>query len=185
MRNQMNFTLFALCALFLVARADAIAQKTVQASVAAVADRAAAPAFALADASGKVRHLADFRGRPVVVNIWATDCGGCKAELPEFVKLHQAYKGRGVTVIGVSMDIMYEDLKSAAEGWARVKPFAASHGLTYTILLDDGSVEKAFKVTALPATYLIDRDGRLAATYVGIVDAANLEANLKTLLAER
>jgi peroxiredoxin len=83
------------------------------------------------------------------------------------------------------MDIMYEDLKSAAEGWSRVKPFAASHGLTYPILLDDGSAEKAFKVTALPATYLIDRAGRIAATYVGIVDADNLDANLKAVLAER
>lgn len=185
MRLRMTFGAIAFCGLSLVARAGAIQQKTVQASVLATADRSAAPAFGLRDASGKVRHLADFRGRPVVLNIWATDCGGCKAELPEFVKLHQAYKSRGVTIIGVSMDIMYEDLKSAAEGWARVKPFAASHGLTYTILLDDGSVEKAFKVTALPATDVIDRDGRIAAVYVGMVDAANLEANLKTLLAER
>jgi peroxiredoxin len=83
------------------------------------------------------------------------------------------------------MDIMYEGLKSAADGWARVTPFAASHGLTYTILLDDGSVEKGFAVTALPATYLIDRAGRVAATYVGIVDADNLESNVKTILAER
>ena len=79
----------------------------------------------------------------------------------------------------------FSDLKSPAEGWARVTPFAASHGLTYPILLDDGSVEQAFKVTALPATYLVDRAGRIAATYIGVVDAANLEANIKVVLAER
>jgi len=131
-----------------------------------------------------MRHLSDYRGKPVVVNLWATDCGGCKAELPSFVTLSERYKGR-VTVVGVSMDVMYEDLKSAAEGWARVTPFAAAHGLKYPILLDDGSAEKGFNVTALPATYLVDRAGRLAAAYIGIVDAADLDANVKTLLAER
>ena len=120
----------------------------------------------------------------MVLNLWATDCGGCKIELPSFVALSRRYKGRA-TVVGVSLDIMYEDLKSAAEGWARVKPFAASHGLTYPILLDDGSAEKAFKVTALPATYLIDRSGRVAATYIGIVDAADLQSNVDRLLTER
>ena len=159
-------------------------QKTVRATIQATADRPPAPEFALGDASGKSRHLADYRGRPLVVNLWATDCGGCKLELPTFVALSRRYKGRA-TVVGVSLDIMYEDLKSPAEGWARVKPFAASHGLTYPILLDDGSVEKAFTVTALPATYLIDRTGHIAATYIGIVDEANLDANIKALLAER
>jgi len=185
MKRRISLAMLSAVFVSLVASTGAAQQKTVQASLQAIADRAAAPALSLADASGKATRLTDYRGHPVVVNLWATDCGGCKAELPEFVKLHQAYKSRGVTVVGVSLDIMYEDLKSAAEGWARVKPFAASHGLTYPILLDDGSVEKGFKVTALPATYLIDREGRIAATYVGIVDAANLEANLEAVLAER
>jgi peroxiredoxin len=163
--------------------AGGVQQKTVQAAIQPIASRAAAPAFSLSDASGTVRRLSDYRGRPVVVNLWATDCGGCRAELPEFVKLSERHPD--VTVVGVSLDIMYEDLKSAAEGWARVKPFAASHGLSYPILLDDGSVEKAYKVTALPATYLVDRDGRIAATYIGVVDARDLETNVNAILAER
>ncbi len=83
------------------------------------------------------------------------------------------------------MDIMYEDLKDASEAWARVKPFVAAHGMEYPILLDDGSVEKGFNVTALPATYLIDRAGRIAATYIGVVDSTDLDANIRTILAER
>jgi len=162
----------------------AVAQKTVRATIRAASDRTPAPQFSRSDGSGTVRHLADYRGRPVVVNLWATDCGGCKIELPSFVKLSQTYTER-VAVLGVSMDIMYEGLRSATEGWARVKPFAASHGLAYPILLDDGSVEKAYAVTALPATYLLDRAGRIAASYVGVVDAADLDANVRTLLAER
>src|SRR6185437_15872751 len=94
-----------------------VQQKTVEAALQPVADRTPAPAFSLADASGRMRRLADYRGTPVVVNLWATDCGGCKIELPSFVTLSRRYQGR-VTVVGISLDIMYEDLKSAADGWA-------------------------------------------------------------------
>ena len=96
--------------------AAAVEQKTVQATIRAASDRAPAPDFGLSDGSGTTRHLSDYRGRPVVVNLWATDCGGCKIELPSFVKLSQTYKDGGVSVLGVSMDIMYEGLKNAAEG---------------------------------------------------------------------
>ena len=160
------------------------AQKSVQAALSPAPDRKPATSFRLRDASGKTVALSDFKGKVAVVNLWATECGGCKAELPTFVELHRTYKDRGLAVIGVSLDVMYEDLKSLAEGWMRVKPFAASHDLAYTIVLDDGSVEKAYDVTAMPATYLIDKGGRLAAAYVGIVDPANIKANVSTLLAE-
>lgn len=79
---------------------------------------------------------------------------------------------------------MYEELKGAAEGWARVTPFAAAHGLRYSLLMDDGSVEKAYEVVAMPATYLIDASGKIAATYIGVVDASDLKANVRRLLAE-
>ena len=117
-------------------------------------------------------------------NIWATECGGCRKELPAFANLRQSYRPDDVTIVGVSMDVSYEDLKSTAEAWARVTPFAREHGLGYTILVDDGSVEKAYKVTALPVTYLIDTRGRVAATYVGVIDPASVAANIKALLAE-
>jgi peroxiredoxin len=83
------------------------------------------------------------------------------------------------------MDIMYSELKNAKEGWDRVNPFVKAHGIEYPILLDDGSVEKTFNVTALPATYLIDKTGRIAASYIGVVDPSDLETNIRTLLAER
>jgi peroxiredoxin len=178
-------TLCSVLFLAIVALVGAQSQKN-QATLRDVRDRSASPPFRLADTSGKSVRLCDFRGKPVVLNFWATECGGCRQELPTFVALSGTYKDTGLTVLGVSMDISYEDLKSADEGWARVKPFIAAHGMTYQIVLDDGSAEKAFNVTALPATYLVDRSGRIAATYIGVVvDPANLEANIKTLLAER
>jgi peroxiredoxin len=171
--------------LLFVVTSDATGQQNVRAALRALKDRQAAPSFRLANASGKFVRLSDFRGKPVVVNLWATECGGCRAELPAFVQLDRTYKGSGLSVIGVSMDVMYSDLKSSLEGWAHVKPFIEAHGMGYTVLLDDGSVEKAFSVTALPATYLVDRSGRIAATYIGVVDSTDLEANVKALLSER
>ncbi|HEX5475873.1 MAG TPA: TlpA disulfide reductase family protein [Vicinamibacterales bacterium] len=165
--------------------AAAAGQQTTRAVVRAPHDRQNAPGFRLADASGKKMQLSDFRGKPVLVNMWATGCGGCVQELPTFVRLDGAYKDQGLAVVGVSMDIMYEGLASAKDAWARVNPFAEAHDMKYTILMDDGRVANAFEVNALPATYLIDRHGRIAATYVGIVDPADLEANIKTIMAER
>jgi peroxiredoxin len=181
-----KFTICSISLLSILTLVGATDQKTSQAALRNVGDRSAAPSFRLADTSGKWVRLSDFRGKPVVINFWATECGGCRQELPTFVELSGAYKDMGLMVVGVSMDISYSDLKSAKEGWTRVKPFIAAHGMKYQIVLDDGSAEKAFNVTALPSTYLVDRSGRIAAAYVGVVvDPANLEANIKALLAER
>lgn len=172
----------ALC-LTLVSAAP-IAQQAVSAALTAKPQRTAIAPFQLADTANNTVRLADFHGKPVVLNLWATECGGCNTELPTFVRLDRTYRKSGLTVVGVSFDILYSDLKSPSEGWAQVKPFLRTHRIQYRILLDDGSVEKALAVNALPATYLIDRSGRIAATYVGVVDSANLESNVKLLLAE-
>ena len=159
-------------------------QSTVRAVLKEPAQRKPAPSFQLQDSSGTRLGLIDLRGKSVVLNFWATECAGCRAELPTFVELHQTHDGQGLVVVGVSMDVMYEDLKNTGEGWARVKPFAAMNNLRYTILMDDGSVEKSYELTAMPATYLIDKRGRIAATYIGVVDASDLKANVTRLLAE-
>ena len=185
MKRSMMLTMCSVCMLSFVAVAGAAGQQATRARVLRASERLAAPSFRLADTSGKLVQLSDFRGKPVVLNLWATACGGCRTELPTFVQMDRRYKRNGLTVIGVSLDIMYEDLENAAEGWARVKPFVTAKGIRYAVLLDDGSVEKVFNVTALPATYLIDRAGRIAATYIGVVDPIDLEANIKTILSER
>jgi peroxiredoxin len=180
-----KLTICSLCTLLFVTGVSALGQQAVRARINSVEGRPAAPSFALANASGRVVELSGLRGKPVVLNLWATECGGCRTELPAFVQMDQRYKDRGLAVVGVSLDIMYSDLKNATEGWAHVKPFVKTKGIAYPILLDDGSVEREFKVTALPATYLIDRAGRIAATYIGVVDPVDLEANIKTMLSER
>lgn len=170
--------------LFAAAAPSADRQQTVHATLLPPGSRQTAPAFRLKDSSGKMITLSDFSGKTIVLNLWATECAGCKAELPTFVELHHTYDGHDVEIIGVSMDVMYENLKGMAEAWARVTPFSRAHDLSYTILVDDGSVEKAYNVMAMPATYLIDKHGRTAATYVGVVDAVDVKANLKALMTE-
>lgn len=66
-----------------------------------------------------------------------------------------------------------------------MKPFAKEHGIEYPILMADTVTSKAFAIDQMPTTYLIDKRGRVAAKYIGVVDKADVEANLKTLLAER
>jgi hypothetical protein len=83
------------------------------------------------------------------------------------------------------MEILYEDLKGPSEAWPRVKPFVADHKIAYPIVMGDDAFTRSYSVTALPVTYLIDKRGRIAATYMGVVDRANIEQNIRALLAER
>lgn len=138
----------------------------------------------LKGASGYAIRLSDHRGKVVAINFWATDCGGCRREIPSFVKIDETYRSKGLAVVGVSMDISYEGLKNAQQAWSRVKPFVHAHGMHYMILMGDRAVAKAYEIEALPATYLVNKSGRIAAVYVGIVNEENLESNIKSLLIQ-
>lgn len=175
----------SLVALMLAAGIAGTAEpKLTQASLRPVKERKQAPPFLLEDASGKKVSLANYRGKVVLLDFWATECGGCIKEMPGFMDLAQAYKKKGLAVVGVSMDITYEDLKNSAEAWSRVKPFVQTHKVNYPILMGDDLVTKHFDIKAMPVTYLIDKNGRIAASYVGVVDQANVEANIQTILKE-
>jgi peroxiredoxin len=157
----------------------------VHATIQSPKDRKPAPAFRLADAFGKNIHVSRYRGRVVLLDFWATECGGCKTEIPWFMEFERAYKSKGLDVVGVSMDVVYEDLKGAKEGWSKVKPFVQAQGVNYPIVMGDNQVLKSYNIDAFPTTYLIDKAGRIAAAYVGVVDRADVEANIKALLKER
>ncbi len=165
--------------------ARASGQQNVHATLIPVATRVAASAFELADATGKSVALSTYKGKVVLLNFWATPCGGCVLEIPYFVAMQTELKGDGFTAVGISLDRSYETLKSANEAWAEVKPFVALHKMNYPILMGDSSMLTAYKLDALPVTYLIDKSGRTAAVYLGVVSKDDVEANVKTLLAER
>jgi peroxiredoxin len=158
--------------------------KSTRAGLQPAAKRRAAPKVALQDGTGKTVRLSDFRGRVVLVDFWATSCGGCVQEIPMFVDVVNANKARGFEAIGISEDIVYENLENADEAWRKIKPFVRQRKIPYPIVLADSRVTMDFNITAIPATFLIDRKGRIAATYVGVVQRSNLEANVESLLAE-
>jgi peroxiredoxin len=107
-------------------------------------------------------------------------------EIPSFIELEKAYKEKGFTAVGVSMDISYESLKDANEAWGRVRPFMAEKGINYPIAMGDDAISKAYALKAFPATYLIDKSGKIAVAYVGVViNKDNVETNIKRLLSER
>jgi|SRR6185437_2095501 len=161
------------------------AQQDVHASLIASADRKPVPALRLISETGNAKWLSDYRGKVVLLNFWATDCGGCVLEIPSIINIEAAYKDKGFTVVGISMDIPYENLKDAKEAWGKVRPFIAKSKINYPILMGNESLFKKFGLTELPDTLLIDKTGRIAAVYVGIISKDNVEANIRALVSGR
>lgn len=138
--------------------------------------RKPAPEFALKGSSGKSVHLGDYRGKVVLLDFWATWCHGCKEEIPWFADFSRRYSQQGLTVVGISMD---------DDGWKVVTPFVKSVGIPYLIVLGDAATAKAYSIQSMPDTFLIDRNGRIAATYNGVVDKDDLDRNIQASLKER
>ena len=135
-----------------------------------------APQFTLPDVKGGQVSLSDFEGKVVIVNFWATYCTGCIAEMPHFVDLYDKYKNQGFEMIGISLD---------QNGLADVKPFLQKKPLNYTILLGNPSVSSQYKTKGLiPATYVIDKIGKIRRKYIGYRDKAVIEKDIKTMLGE-
>lgn len=125
----------------------------------------AAAAFELTDTAGKRHRLAEYRGRWVVVNYWATWCVPCIQEIPEIAAFSRAHPE--VVVLGIAVD---------AEDVPKTKAFAAKVGHVYPLVLSDERVEKQFKpVKGLPTTRVFDPDGRLAYDRLGRVTRKSLE----------
>ena len=119
-----------------------------------------APEFELKDANGQTVHLADYKGKVVLLDFWATWCGPCKIEIPWFMEFEQQFKDRGFAVVGVSMD---------EDGWNAVKPYLVRMKVNYRILLGNDKVAGLYGgVDALPTTFLIDRQGNIVAKYEGV-----------------
>lgn len=157
--------------------ADEPEQPAIRAVLQPPTERKPAPDFALANASGKTVSLKDYRGKVVLLDFWATWCHGCKKEIPWFSEFQKAYGTKRFAVVGVSLD---------SDGWRVLKPFLADAKIPYHIVLGDDATAKLYEIETMPDTFLIDQKGRLAAAYRGgLVDRANIEANIKTLLAKR
>lgn len=136
--------------------------------------RNAAPAFSLKDADGRTVSLADYKGKVVLLNFWATWCGPCKIEIPWFIDFEQKYKDRGFAVIGISTD---------EEGWEVVKPYIQKNKINYRILLGDEPTAQLYGgLESLPTTFMIDASGKIASTHVGLVSKSDYEDEIIALL---
>ena len=138
-------------------------------------ERKPAPEFALKDSSDNLVSLKNYRGKVILLDFWATWCGGCKEEIPWFSEFERKYGGKGFSVVGVSLD---------DDGWRVVKPFIQSAGVPYRIVLGDEETAKKYGTGNMPDTFLIDRNGRIAAKYVGLVDKDDVESNIRAALAQ-
>jgi len=121
----------------------------------------ATPPLALQDLSGKAHDLADYRGKVVLVNFWATWCEPCRAEMPSIDRLRRSLEGRPFEVLAVNL----------AEPLSRIEKFVDAMPLGFPLLRDrDSTVSKAWKAKLLPASYLVGRDGRIRYVAYGELD---------------
>jgi len=115
--------------------------------------------FALPGPGGSTVRFGTFKGKVVFLNFWATWCPPCREEMPGMEQLYQRYKSRGFTILAVSVD---------GEGEKVVKPFLREYRLTFPVVYDTRmKVADLYQVRALPSTYLIGRDGQIAALALG------------------
>ena len=145
-----------------------------QFGVSPAAKRSAASDFEMKTLAGNEWNIADFQGKVVVINYWATWCGPCRVEMPGLVSFADQFKDKGVEIIGVTMD---EDVSV-------VPAFMQEYSINYPIALPNYDAVPAAEGFPLPTTMLYDKEGRLAKKYTGIVLESTLRSDTKILLAE-
>jgi cytochrome c biogenesis protein CcmG/thiol:disulfide interchange protein DsbE len=167
--------LFSLLAVLSALWLCSCANQTVSAGVHPSTDRKPAPDFTLKDSNGTPVKLSDYKGKVVLLNFWATWCGPCAMEIPWFIEFEQQYKSQGFAVLGVSMD---------DEGWSAVKPYIAEHKLNYRVMLGDDSVSQLYGgLDALPTTFILDREGKIAfPAHVGLINKSEYVQEVQSLL---
>jgi peroxiredoxin len=135
-----------------------------------------APEFSLESLDGKTVHLADYRGKGVLLNFWATWCQPCKIEMPWFEELQKEYGSQGLQVVGIAMD------DASKEDIAK---FAKEMGVNYPILLGKEAVGDAYGgVQFLPSTFFIDRDGKVVDRIFGLRSRSEIEDDIKLALSQ-
>ncbi|MCL4842720.1 MAG: TlpA family protein disulfide reductase [Bryobacteraceae bacterium] len=134
-----------------------------------------APAFRLQAHDGSWIALDDLRGSLVLLNFWATWCAPCRREIPDLIQIHKEFKPRGVHLLGISVD---------ESGWRSVRPFVAQYQVNYPVLLADRDTKRRYRpgIEILPFTLLLDRQGRVLASFNTALDEARFRRLLNAAL---
>jgi len=128
-----------------------------------------APDFTLADLNGNWVSLNDFKGKVVMLNFWGTWCGPCRKEIPDFIKMMDSYQKDGLEIVGITL---------SSGSPIKIQAFADKWNINYTLLTDIEGKETQIvtsqygkatgkRITGIPTTFIIDRDGYIQKTYVG------------------
>lgn len=145
-----------------------------------------APAFTLPDLNGKKVSLANYRGKALLINFWATWCGPCKLETPWLVDLRNKYAAQGFEVLGI--DSEGDDAKPGDAAWSHdkteIEKFVQQEKMPYPVLVDGDSISKPYGgLDDLPTSFFVDRQGKIVAAQVGINSESDIENNIKKALA--
>ncbi len=134
-----------------------------------------APDFELTDLSGKKVQLSDFKGKVVIIDFWATWCGPCREEIPDFVRLQSKYRQQGLVILGLSLD---------EGGDKKVRSFAEDHDMNYPVLIASPETANLYGgVVGIPTTFVLDRQGRIVKKFIGRMGPETFEEAVKPLLA--
>ena len=131
-----------------------------------------APDFTVYDQEGNGYKLSDFRGKPVILNFWASWCGPCKSEMPDFEAAYRQY-GQAVQFLMVNLTDGYQETVDSASG------FVAESGYSFPVFYDtDVDAAQVYGISSVPVTYFIDAGGYLIAVGQGALSADNLEKGI-------
>ena len=140
-------------------------------------DAQLAPPVAATTLDGDSVRLADLRGQPVLLNVWATWCAPCRQEIPELQALHERHADQGLRVVGVTVDGRHMG--------DEVRSFVEDMGMTYDVWWDsEGAVIDRLEAVGVPVTVLVDREGRIAWRHTGVIEPGDpeLEAAVREAL---
>lgn len=139
-------------------------------------DTRIAPAFRLPSFSGEVKTLADYRGKLLLLNFWATWCPPCRQEMPVLSSAHRRWASSNVAIVGVAMD---------AQGWSKVTPFLKENPVSYEILLGNPKVARDYRAGRVyPTTVVVSPDGEILGSISTAVEADDLERIIVSLVEE-
>lgn len=132
-----------------------------------------APDFSLKTMAGDTFTLSEHKGQVVVLNIWATWCGPCRKEIPDFIDLQKELGDKDVLFVGISVD---------KKGWSKVRPYAQKMEINYPIMIDNGTVSKKYgPIRAIPTSFIINKKGKVEYVAPGMLNKKKLKPILVKL----